>query len=445
MAEVTEVVTKFSFQGSTDPLGKYNKQLGSAIKGLTAFATATYGALTGLTFWANSILDSIDPLAQLSRQTGIAVEAIQELGFASSVNGGSLDLMSAGLERLNARIGEAKVLGTGEGVEIFKTLGIDIEDAEGRAKSAEVVFDELRQSIVAMDLSQQEVGSIAEKLGLDPSAVQLLMKTNAEMAELRERSREFGILTQEQTDTVADYNDSLTMMNRAMDGLKQQIAVGFAPQLTKLTESFTDLIVVNREFLSSVITDGITILIGFGKAFFNVGKAIFEVIAALLEFKPILYATIVGVTALMVSFFPITSIVAGVVGLILVVDDLLTALSGGKSVIGDFFKSFGVNLEVVGNSLRWVYDLLKSILTLNFGAIGKLMGRAFFHYKGGAGDISPSEQLGGGSSNVDNRQVNQDISIDIKTADPIEAGRAVEESLQKQMNDAQAQTGHGGL
>lgn len=439
--EVTEVVTKFSFQGSTAPLGKYNKQLMGAIKGVTAFATATYGALAGLTLWADNILKSVDPLAQLSRQTGIAVEAIQELGFASSVNGGSLDAMSAGLERLTARIGEAKVLGTGEGVEIFKKLGIDIEDASGKAKSADVVFDELRQSIVAMDLSQQEVGSIAEKLGLDPSAVQLLMKTNAEMAELRERSREFGILTQEQTDQVAEYNDSLTMMNRAMDGLKQEIAVGFAPQMTKLTSAFTDLIVVNRELISDVVSKSITVLVGFGKAFFNVAKAIFDVIMALFEFKPILIATGVAVTALMVTFFPITSIVAGIVGLILVVDDLLVALTGGKSIIGDFFKSFGLDLEYVGNTLMWVWDLFKSILTLDLGAIGSLMGKAFWTYKG---NISPSEQAGGGTSNIDNRSVNQDVRIDIKTADPREAGRAVEESLQKQLNDAQAQTGHGG-
>lgn len=439
--EVTEVVTKFSFDGSTAPLGKYNEQLMGAVKGLTAFASATGAALAGLTLWADNILKSIDPLAQLSRQSGIAVEAIQELGFAASVNGGSLEAMSAGLERLSERIGEAVALGTGEGVEIFKKLGVDIKDAEGRAKSADIVFDELRQSIVEMDIDQSQATSIAAKLGLDPSSVQLLMKTNQEMAELRERSREFGILTQQQTDTVAAYNDSLTMMNRAMDGLKQEIAVGFAPQMQELAEAFTNLIVVNREFISDVVSDSIKIMVGFGKAFVNVSMAIYDVISALFEFKPIMYATITIVGILMAQFLPITSIVLLITGLILVVDDLLIALTGGKSVIGDFFKSFGLNLEYVGNVLMWVFDLFKSILTLDFGMVGRLMTKVTaWNYN----DTTRSEMMGA-NSNVDNRSVNQDIRIDIKTADPESAGRAVQDGLQKQLNDANAQTGFGGL
>lgn len=305
------------------------------------------------------------------------------------------------------------------------------------------MFDELRQKIDALGLDKAQVQGIAKKLGLDPSTVQLLMKTNQEMDELTQRSKDFGHLTLEQIDATADYNDSLTTMNTAMDRVKQQIAVGFAPQLTNLSGAFTDLIVTNREWISDVVSDGITILIGFGKAMWNVGSIIVDVIGFFLQFKPVLAGVTVAVGVLMATFLPITSIVALVVGLILVVDDLFTAFTGGKSVIGDFFKSFGLDLKFVGDYLTWVWDVLKAIFSLDFGALGKLGKTAF---KKVVGVFSQDEQTGGGATNnTDNRQVNQAINIDIKTADPESAGRAVQDGLQKQLNDAQAQTGHGGI
>lgn len=446
MAEITEVVTKFSFTGSTAPLGDYNKKLTSAIKGLTTFAAATYGSLAGLTIWANSILKSVDPMAQLSRQTGIAVKDIQELGFAASVNGGSLEVMSAGLERLSERIGEAVALGTGEGVEIFKKLGIEVEDANGKAKDAATVFDELRQSIVAMDLDKAQITSIAAKLGLDPSSVQLLLKTNQEMEILRERSRELGQLTQEQADAAAEYNDSLTVMGRAMDGLKQQIAVGFAPEMTKLTKSFTNLIIENRELIKGISTDTINVLTSLANTFGTLVMAAFNVAGSLLDIKGASYALGAGIVYVGRLFFPFTTLIAGIV---LVVDDLINAFSGAKSAIGSFYEYlYGRDFSEFIQSLRDIYNLLNSIADFgihsllkatNIGGYGDLMAQTEANNRFLAQNPSPT--YGGNTSN----NINQTNNIEINTNDAREAGRTAADGIQKQMNDAQAQTGAGGL
>ena len=444
---MTEVVTKFSFTGSTAPLGKYNEQLAGAIKGLGAFAAASTAAVAGAALWANSIFEAIDPLEQLSRRIGVNIEAIQELGFAASVNGGSIEGMSASLEGLTERIGEAAALGTGEGVAIFEKLGIDIEDANGQAKAANVIFDELRQRIVELDLDETQTLSIARKLGMTPDAVQLLIKTNQEMASLRDRARDLGVVVgSEAADAVADYNDQVTVMNHALTGLKREIAIGFLPRMSDMVLGFTELIEANRELISDVVSQTINAITAVASAFINVGSAIFQVIKALLQFEPVMWAAIAVAGILMVQFAPITSIVAGVTALVLIIDDLMIALTGGESVIGNFFKSFGVNLEYVGNTLMWIFDLFKSIITLDLGAIGKLMGTAFFAYQGNA--VAANDQAiasGSSTSNVDNRSVTQEITIDIATSDPRAAGRAVEEGLQRQLNDAQAQTGNGGL
>lgn len=442
MAEVTELLTKFSFEGSTQPLDNFNKGLGDAIKGLTAFATASFGALAGFGAWADSILKSIDPLEQMSRRTGIAIEDIQELGFASSVSGGSIEGMTASLEGLTERIGEAVSLGTGEGVAIFEHLGIDIEDASGKAKNAGVIFDELRQKIVEMELDETQTLSIARKLGMTPDAVQLLRATNDEMATMRERSRELGIITTEQGDAVASYNDSLTIMNTAFDGLKRNIAVGFAPELQKLAERFTDLIMTNREWLSEGIVAGINALVGFAKAFTNVASVIFKALGALLEFKPVLYGVIALGGLLAVAFAPVTVITAGLIAVILLVDDLITAFSGGKSVIGDFFMDFGINLKYVGDFLNEIWNVLKAIFTLDLGYLGDLLS---FGADKLTGLFTVDQAIAPPSSNVDNRAVTQNITQNITSTDPERTGQIATEGIQRQMRDASVEIGNGGL
>ena len=443
MAEVTEVVTKFSFKGSLSPLGKYNKQLGSAIKGLGAFTAATNAALAGLGLWAGRILDSVDPIAQLNRETGISVENIQELSFASSVNGGSVEKMQASLKKLGAVVGEV-AMGTGMGKLVFEEYGISVKDAEGKIKDGGVVFDELRQKIVELGLSKSQVQGIAKKLGLDPSTVQLLLKTNQEMDALRERTRELGVLTKEQIDATADYNDSLTTMHRGLDGLKREIAVGFAPQLQKLAEGFTDLIVANREWLVEGISGGIKAMAAFSKAVFNVLKPIGKVIAKIWEFKELRPIIVALGIAIAVAFSPITKTQIAIAALILLLEDLFTAFDGGESIIADFFSQFGIDLSKAGEKLDEFIEKNKILLNiLTFGRFGRDFNAqpdAFTRVPEGAFGA-----VGNSTSNVDNRTVNQSIDVKVTAPDPQGAGIAVGESLQKQMNDVWAQAGNGGL
>jgi len=442
MAEVTEVVTKFSFTGSIAPLGKYNKSLGKAVKGLGALAAATGAAVAGAAVWGDRILKTIDPIAQLNRETGVAVETIQALSFASSVNGGSAEAMRASLQKLGAVIGEVSI-GTGMGKLIFEEYGIDVFDAAGKVKDAGQIFDELRQKIVELDLDNAQVQGIAKKLGLNPAMVQLLTKTNQEMDELNQESKALGELTLEQIDATADYNDALTRMNTAMDRVKQQIAVGFAPEMKKLADSVTGFVIENKEFITTLTTGSIQVLVGVAKAFVNVTKEVASLVGWMLQSRIVAGFLAAGVVALVATFFPITGIVAIITGLVLIVDDLIVGFKGGQSVILSFFEGFNA-LDPILNSLRWMKDLLGAIFSFNFAAIGRLFnGGSFFDH-----DAARSAAVNAGSTNnssVDNRQTTTNITQNIQTSDPERAGRIATEGFQKQLRDTAAQSRRSGL
>ena len=107
MAEVSEIITKFSFEGSTKPLIDYNSGLGESVKLLGAMGVALGAAAFAVAKWAGGVSQSLQPLFDLSEQTGVAVASIQELSFVAEQSGSSAQALESSLSGLGAKIGEA--------------------------------------------------------------------------------------------------------------------------------------------------------------------------------------------------------------------------------------------------------------------------------------------------------------------------------------------------
>ncbi len=447
---VQDLVTKFSFLGSLNPLAKNNLLLGGTVKLLGHIPKSLDVAVAAFTFFANRILTTVDALDQLSRQTRIAVGNIQELNFIAGQTQSTSAAMESTLRSLSSTIGSAAQKGS----EDFARLGISVRDANGQVKNADVILDEVRQRFVALNLSIQEQEHFASALGIDTSLLQLLNKTNSEMAGLRDRARELGTLTAEQTEQANEYKKSLNSMWFSLNSVKQLVAIGVAPELGRLADNFAQLLADNREW----IVDGIQFAIewiGNLTASFNRMLPLFAGVAAgfvLLKGATLAWGLIMGTVSL-----PFTAIAAGVAALYLVVDDLIVAFQGGHSVIADFFQNaFGIDAVdeltesfklLMKYAINPVIKLFKDLwalwqkivggITSGGAAIARLFGA------GGSNNIPIGAGTGGSNGSTSN-QVNQNVDIQIKTNDPLAAGRAVQDGLQRQLDNANTQLGVGG-
>ncbi len=320
------------------PLVGFAGKLGVATAAVVGLTAAVTGSLFAISKWTAGVTESLDPLIQLSRTTRIAVGDIQALGFAASVSGSSADAMYSSIDSLSEKIGEAAQKGS----EDFSRLGISVRDMNGRVKSAPEIINEVGAAFRRMNLSMPERRQFAGALGIDPTLVQLLSKSNSELSGLMAKAREMGVLTKEQADAAADYNDSITTLNFAMDALRQHIAVALAPEFREMVEEIIDLIVVNKEWISDGITAAVGALTELMKSIRRMMPILGVLTAAFVVAKVV---TLGWAGAMALLFSPIVLITAGVAALWLVIDDLLVAFSGGKSVINEFFKEFlGVDL-----------------------------------------------------------------------------------------------------
>lgn len=488
MAVVSELVSKFSFVGSLSPQKEFNANLKLSV-GLLAGAAAGLAAAAGGFFaWTTSVLDTIDPLAQLNRETGVAVESIQALGYAASVNGSSADALTGTFREMSKRLGEFVQTGGGPAKEIIEKLGISVKDAAGNVRGADDVF--LGLSDTLQGLSRAEQANVLDKLGIDQSLIQLVSLSSDEVGKLTDRARSLGIVTQEQADNAAAFNDSLTTLKFGLSGIQNAVAVGFAPALTRLTERFIGFLEVNKDLIQNGLTwlgEVLESTMGFIE---RMAPIVMIAAGAFIAWQ-LATGGLVAIMGVLLS--PVVLITAGIVALLLIVDDLIVAFNGGQSVIRDFFLEFlGFDIvpimQGIVDAFMWMIDTVSGLLEPWFASLGGLFSAVINVFKGdftGALDdlklafaafgqfvlgiisgllpdwvlqyigsdegppagLSPNDAMaiGGNVTNSSsNSSIEQQVQINVSSSDPRQAGAAVNDALQEQLRTAKTQVNRGG-
>lgn len=359
MAQVTELVTKFSFKGSLSPLNQFNGGLGKAIKGLGLYTVAMKATVGVVMAFAGSILKSADAQVQLSNNTGVSIERIQELGYAASVSGSSAAALEQSISGLNSSIGKAARVGSAE----FSRLGISVRDANGKIKNADQVLSEVGQRFKSLNISMSEQRTIAQSLGIDPSLVQMLNKTSGEMAEMTKKARAFGLITSEQKKHIEAFNNSITTLKFAFQSIGRQLSIALAPIMTNIVKKFTDFLQANQDLIKGGLEKLAKVLFFISEAVDRFIKLIFSVVDAIGGWKNAL--VLLGIIFLTT---PIGQFIAMITMIILIVDDLITAFQGGDSVIRNFFlDAFGFDivpgLKAIVAEVQWFLGKIGDILS----------------------------------------------------------------------------------
>ena len=493
--QVAELATKFSFTGSLKPLDNLNQGVTSAIGNIAKVASVFTVAGVALNAFLVNTLANADAQVQLSRNTGVSIEAIQELGFVASVSGSNAQAMEKTMDSLSRKIGEAAI----QGSEDFSRLGISVRDGADNVKKADVIFSEVSASMKRMGLTAQEQKGMMAKLGIDESLLQTMQLTNSEMDKLRNKAAALGTITEEDGNAIVSFNDSLTTLKFGLDSVQKRLAIAFAPQLSDLSEGFTDLLIANKDMIQNglkkffeLVNTGLGAIFKFGMMIYNlidgtvgIGNAFMIAGAAMLYLNRAMFMNPVGL------------IIAGIVALIVIFDDLTNGLIGGQSVIADWFQEW-LNIDILA-VIRGIGDAFSGMIdgiTGTFSSMFTFLRSGFNSYvdfiKGivdqiieffqpvldimsgisnfkmpeipSLSSLNPFSDDGQGllsslnpfsddskklstpaGSSSNNSTQNNAINIEIKSDNPQLAGQQVSIELQGMLNNANVQFNKGGL
>ena len=229
-------------QGLEQTTALVGKLVSAAVVGTTAVA-GFGGAFVGFSV---KLAASEDDLGKWAETANLAVERVESLSYAIQIFGGDQGGLRASLDTLEQlRAGFAR----GEGD--FRLLGEVGVSFEGDALD---IADRLAARF--QNLSVNEAQDFGRRLGIDRDFVALLQSGTANIAELEQQARELGfVLGAQAKEDSAAFNDEMLRAQGLVDGIKNKIAAGLLPELTRMLESFIKFVQTNREVIESRLTE----------------------------------------------------------------------------------------------------------------------------------------------------------------------------------------------
>lgn len=181
-----------------------------------------------------------DNLITLSVQTGLSVERLQELQYASELVDVSIDQIADASRQMINSMREASK-GTGDAAEAYKKLGVRVTDAQGNLRDSDAVFEQVIYQLSRVK-NTTERNALAMKI-FGESATKLnpiIEDGGKKLAELRKEAHEMGyVLSDETISSLGALDDAMQRFDNTSEAVKNQMALALLPVLTSVLNIIT--------------------------------------------------------------------------------------------------------------------------------------------------------------------------------------------------------------
>ena len=377
MSIVDELVTLLGLevdQKASGEAGAFGKLLGGITTGAAAAGAALVAAAGAIGAYAVVQAEAIDQAGKMADAFGINFGAFQELEYAAQQSGAEVEEFRADLENLSKTLDDNDAL---------KELGVNAKDATGKLRSTDEVLMDIAEKFE--DLSKGEQNKFTDQLGLSPSALKVLQQGTGGLEGLRSEAKRLGLVLDETAkNKAAKFQSSLINARSVVNGLGKAISVGLLPAMSDSLDKFTEWVGANREFISSAVTQ---VIDGVAKGFDMFGDAVsyvYEQVLALIgpidqvlgpldATQAIAIAVAIAMGALAVATlaatWPYLLMAVAIGAIIIVLDDLYSAFTGGDSVIGGWVQQFQQAFPAITGAIGKLIDILGVVSSIFTGAL----------------------------------------------------------------------------
>lgn len=262
MAQLNAEAKAEKLQKFTTALQNMGAVAGKAVAiGIKATAAAmaaigTVAVAVGTTLWKNGTNAGkfADDLLTLSAQTGLAVQELQELQYASRFVDVEVESLAKGMARTVAAMRESADAGR-DYIEATGGVKIAMKGTNGETKSTRAVFYETIDALGAMtDETMREVAA-QDLFGKSYQDLMPLIKAGSgALNEYAEEARAAGlILSDEMVAKFGQFDDVMQRTQAQTEGIGRQLAVTFLPGLQKVGAGISEFLSI----VTNALKDGI--------------------------------------------------------------------------------------------------------------------------------------------------------------------------------------------
>ena len=184
-----------------------------------------------------------DNIITLSMQTGQSTQQLQEFAYASELIDVSVDTLQGSLTKLTNNMQDT-MNGTGNAKASFEALGVSVTNADGSMRSANDVFYE---TIDALGQVKNETERDAMSMDIFGRSAQdlnpLIIQGSKTIKAYADEARNMGyVLDDEALSALGAVDDAYQRLQKTQEGVKNQLAVEFAPYLEEFYGDVTTMV-----------------------------------------------------------------------------------------------------------------------------------------------------------------------------------------------------------
>lgn len=230
-------------KSSMNAMGSLDAQSLALAGGFAAVAAAIVKAEKAMISMTKESAAFADNIITLSMQTGQSTQQLQEFSYATELIDVSVDTLQGSLRKLTNNMQDT-MNGTGNAKASFEALGVSVTNADGSMRSANDVFYE---TIDALGKVKNETERDAMSMDIFGRSAQdlnpLIIQGSKTLKAYADEAHNMGyVLDDEALSALGAVDDAYQRLQKAQEGVKNQLAVEFAPYLEEFYGDVTTMV-----------------------------------------------------------------------------------------------------------------------------------------------------------------------------------------------------------
>nr|DAG85142.1 MAG TPA: tail tape measure [Caudoviricetes sp.] len=219
-------------KSSMNAMGNLDTSALALAGGFAAVAAAIVKAEKAMISMTKESAAFADNIITLSMQTGQSTQQLQEFAYASELIDVSVDTLQGSLRKLTNNMQDT-MNGTGNAKASFEALGVSVTNADGSMRSANDVFYE---TIDALGKVKNETERDAMSMDIFGRSAQdlnpLIIQGSKTLKAYADEAHNMGyVLDDKALSALGAVDDAYQRLQKTQEGVKNQLAVEFAPYL----------------------------------------------------------------------------------------------------------------------------------------------------------------------------------------------------------------------
>lgn len=338
----------------TPLLGDYSQKLsnisdkaGVAAEKTKVLSAAAAGAAAALLGNAVKSAAAADDLATLSAQTGLTVEEIQKMQYASDLIDVSVEDMTGSLKKLTSQMSKD--------ADVFNTLGVSIRDENGEMRDATDVWYDSLQALSQVQNETERDALSMELFGKSAASLTGIIDDGGQaMRDLGQEAEDLGlVMSGDAVNAAVEFNNQMDLMKQrtsmAFMEMGAALATSLVPALTQLVDWITQLVTWFSDLDGTAQIVIVTIL---------------GLVAAISPVLSLISVLTGAAAALNVAMLPMIGTIGGIIAVVAAVVAVGVTLYKNwdtiKAKAGELWTTIKEKFEAIKNTVMGVVESIKN-------------------------------------------------------------------------------------